>query len=179
MYVVNNFIAFQNKIYPVTDTKQKGFYMVWQNKNNYPLVGNQQEIKLKKIRLFNYNDKSVTYGVLGGQKLFLLSHDSTGPKGPINLNNTLYGITQNEFIGGGGSNGNENSIFSKTYPTVRGDELMTLLIKIFDFVTGHVHPISTMPPVPVSSGNGQTTLEILQILANAQNTILNQNIRIN
>jgi hypothetical protein len=176
---VNNFIAFQNKIYPVTDTKQKGFYMVWQNKNNYPLVGNQQEIKLKKIRLFNYNDKSVTYGVLGGQKLFLLSHDSAGPKGPINLNNTLYGITQNEFIGGGGSNGNENSIFSKTYPTVRGDELMTLLIKIFDFVTGHVHPISTMPPVPVSSGNGQTTLEILQILANAQNTILNQNIRIN
>jgi len=36
-----------------------------------------------------------------------------------------------------------------------------------------------MPPVPVSSGNGQTTSEILAILADSQNTILNQNIRIN
>ena len=124
-------------------------------------------------------NRDITYGVLGGQKLYLLSHDSTGPKGTIDLQNTLYGIPQDNFIGGTGSSGTENSIFQKTYPTVRGDELMKLLMKIFDFVTGHVHPIATMPPVPVSSGNGQTTAEILAILADSQNTILNQNIRIN
>ena len=56
---------------------------------------------------------------------------------------------------------------------------MELLSKIFDFITGHVHPIATLPPVPISSGNGQSTEEIYSILANAQNSILNQNIRIN
>ena len=44
---------------------------------------------------------------------------------------------------------------------------------------GHVHPIATMAPVPVASGNGQTTLEIDSILNQAENIILNQNIRIN
>ena len=95
------------------------------------------------------------------------------------MRNTLYGINQDYFIGGVGSKGDEDSIFEKTYPTVRGDELMKLLMKMFDYVIGHVHPIATMPPVPVSSGNGQTTSEILAILADSQNTILNQNIRIN
>jgi hypothetical protein len=36
-----------------------------------------------------------------------------------------------------------------------------------------------MAPVPVASGNGQTVQEIDSILAEAENTILNQNIRIN
>ena len=66
-----------------------------------------------------------------------------------------------------------------TYSTVRGDELMILLRKIFSFIKGHVHPTSSMPPVPISSGNGQTTTEIDEILANAENSILNKNIRIN
>ena len=56
---------------------------------------------------------------------------------------------------------------------------MTLLRKMFSYVTGHVHPVATVPPVPVASGNGQTTAEINQILSNVENTILNQNIRIN
>lgn len=176
---VKNYLNFQNKIYPVTNDRQKGFFIVWENKKGLPVAGNQQELKLQKYTLYNFNNNDITYGVLGGQKLYLLSHDSTGPKGPISLKNTLYGITQDDFIGGSGSSGGENSIFQKTYPTVRGDELMKLIMKIFDYVIGHVHPISTMPPVPVSSGNGQTTTEILQIISNAQNTILNQNIRIN
>jgi hypothetical protein len=111
--------------------------------------------------------------VLGAQRVYLLSQDSAGPKGQIDLQKTLYGIPQDRFVG------DETSIESKTYPTVRGDELMGLLRKIFSFIKGHVHPISTMQPVPVAAGNGQTTNEIDQILADAENTILNQNIRIN
>ena len=144
-----------------------------------PIIGVQKELKFEKLTPFNFINNDITYGVLGAQKLYLLSHDSTGPKGEINIQNTLYGITQDNFIGGTGSKGVENSIFEKTYPTVRGDELMKLLSKIFAFVTGHVHPISTMAPVPVASGNGQTSSEINSILADSQNTILNQNIRIN
>ena len=176
---VKNYLNFQSKIYPITNDKQKGFFIVWENKKGLPVAGNKQELKFEKITLYNFVNNHITYGVLGGQKLYLLSHDSAGPKGPISLKNTLYGITQDDFVGGAGSSGSENSIFEKTYPTVRGDEMMKLIMKIFDYVLGHVHPISTMPPVPVASGNGQTTTEILQIIANAQNTILNQNIRIN
>jgi hypothetical protein len=36
-----------------------------------------------------------------------------------------------------------------------------------------------MAPIPVAAGNGQTSVEIDTILADAENTILNQNIRIN
>jgi len=153
--------------------------LVWENKKNLPIIGIQKELKTQKVTPFAFKGNDITYGVLGGQKLYLLSHDSTGPKGLIDLRNTLYGINQDSFVGGAGNSGTENSIFEKTYPTVRGDEMMKLLMKIFDYVIGHVHPISTMPPVPVSSGNGQTTSEILAILADSQNTILNQNIRIN
>lgn len=56
---------------------------------------------------------------------------------------------------------------------------MTLLRKIFLYIKGHVHPVSTMPPVPIAAGNLQSTSEIDQILADAENSILNQNIRIN
>ena len=120
-----------------------------------------------------FSNEDITYSILGGQKIYLFSHDSVGSKGPINLSNTLYGIPQDIFIG------DENSLFNKTYPTVRGDELIKLLRKMFAFITGHVHPIATMPPIPVTGGNGQTTAEIQSLLANAENIILNNNIRIN
>jgi len=120
-----------------------------------------------------FNSEPISYGVLGSQKLYLLSHNSIGPKGQINLANTLYGIPQDKFIN------SDRGIESQTYPTVRGDELMALLRKIFSYVTGHVHQVATLPPVPIAAGNGQSTQEINQILADAENTILNQNIRIN
>ena len=176
---INNYVKFNTKITPVGDNNYNGWFLVWENKKDYPVIGVQRELKLQKVTPFSFKQNDITYGVLGGQKLYLLSHDSSGPKGLIDLRNTLYGIGQDSFIGGVGSKGAEDSIFEKTYPTVRGDEMMKLLMKIFDYVIGHVHPIATMPPVPVSSGNGQTTAEILAILADSQNTILNQNIRIN
>ena len=176
---VNNYVKFNTKITPAGNTNYNGFFLVWENKKDYPVIGVQQELKTETVTPFSYLDDDITYSVLGGQKLYLLSHDSTGPKGFIDLRNTLYGIGQDTFVGGTGNKGDENSIFNTTYPTVRGDELMKLLMKMFDYMIGHVHPISTMAPVPISSGNGQTTSEILGILADSQNTILNQNIRIN
>jgi hypothetical protein len=168
-----NFSNFSDKIKLSQADKNAGFFLVWENKNSKPIIGVQSELKTDTITPSEFIDEDITYSILGGQKLYLFSHDSTGPKGPIDINNTLYGIPQDKFIG------DENSVFNKTYPTVRGDELMKLLRKMFSFVTGHVHPIATMPPVPVASGNGQTSAEIQQILANAENSILNNNIRIN
>lgn len=171
--VYENFVNFYSKIKINDNMNKSGFYLVWENKDSSPIIGPQASIKTNNVTPTEINSADITYSVMGGQKVYLLSHDSSGPKGRVSLSETLYGIPQERFIG------DENSILNKTYPTVRGDELMKLLRKMFSFVTGHVHPVPTMPPVPVAAGNGQTTAEINQILANVENTVLNQNIRIN
>ena len=178
---LNNYIKISDKILPEGDTggNNQGYFLVWSNNKGLPLVGVQKELKFEEFTPFVFENENITYGAMGAQQLYLFSHNSIGPKGQVNLQNSIYGITQPQFVGGTGNYGPEDSIFYKTYPTVRGDVLMELISKIFDYVTGHVHPIATMSPVPVASGNGQTTQEILSIIANANNTILNQNIRIN
>jgi hypothetical protein len=62
---------------------------------------------------------------------------------------------------------------------IRGEELIKLLNKMYSFLESHVHPFPGMRPVPIATKNGQSITEIGQIIANASNTILNQNIRIN
>ena len=168
-----NYVRFHSKIKLATGKSKSGFFLVSENKNGKPLIGPQSEIKKETITPSNFQNSAITYGVLGAQKVYLLSHNTAGPKGEITLRETLYGIPQDKFIG------NEKSLSNMTYPTVRGDELMTLLRKIFAFVTGHVHPTSNHTPIPITEGGGQTSEEIRAILADAENNILNQNIRIN
>jgi hypothetical protein len=168
-----NYVRFHSKIKLTTNNSKSGFFLVSENKNGKPLIGPQTKIIKETFTPAEITPSSITYGVLGAQRVYLLSQDSTGPKGQISLRQTLYGIPQEKFIG------DEKSLSNITYPSVRGDELMILLRKIFSFVKGHVHQIATKPPVPVAAGNGQTTTEIDQILADAENNILNQNIRIN
>jgi hypothetical protein len=172
-FIYKNFINFNSKIKINDGMDKSGYFLVWDNKNEKPIIGPQSSLKENIITPIEFLPADVTYGVMGAQRVYLLSQDSGGPKGKISLSETLYGIPQDRFIG------DVNSIESKTYPMVRGDELMILLRKMFSYVTGHVHPIATMPPVSVAAGNGQTTTEILQILSNAENSVLNQNIRIN
>lgn len=168
-----NYLYFYTKITLDLGTLETGFFVTQGNNQGKPEVGPQGKYNKSTIYPADYTASNITYGILGGQRLYFLSQDSSGPKGTINLNETLYGIPQDKFIG------DEKSLSNITYPMVRGDELMKLLQKIFSYVIGHVHPIATMPPVPVAAGNGQTTAEILAILADANNTILNQQIRIN
>ena len=169
---LNNYLKFYSNITINSSKDDSGFMLISDNNNGKAFIGPLANLKTSEITPVIYEQKPITYGVLGAQRVYLLSHDSAGPKGQINLKDTLYGIQPEKFV-------RDDSIDSKTYPTVRGDELMVLLRKIFSFVKGHVHPIATMQPVPVAAGNGQTTNEIDQILADAENTILNQNIRIN
>lgn len=168
-----NFLNFSARITLNPVGLKRGFFLVSAKKNDIPVIGPQYDIKESTVIPAEFIPSPISYGIMGAQRLYLLSQDSTGPKGKIDLSETLYGISQDDFIG------DENSISNRSYPMVRGDELMSLLQKIFSFVAGHVHSTATLPPVPVASGNGQTTSEIFSILADSQNTILNQNIRIN
>jgi hypothetical protein len=178
---ISNYSRFFSNIKPTGSASLKrGFFLVWDNENGNFKIGPSTKPVIEKVENFGYSShEPITYATLGAQKLYLLSHDSDGPNGKISLANTLYGIPQDMFVGGFGKTGSKDSINSKTYPMVRGDKLIELLRKIVDFMGGHVHAISTIPPVPIAAGSGQSIIEINTLLADAENTILNENIRLN
>ena len=170
IYKKRNYNAIYNEI--KIDNNFNGFFVVSSNKNNAPEYGTPIESKTNIINRYDWVTDPKSYGVLGSQKIYLLSQDSKSSKGFIDLQDTIYGISQDNFVNG------ENSIDSKTFSTIRGEELITLLEKIVSFLIGHVHnPVS--PPDSVSTGNGVTVQEILKSLQEANDVILNQNIRIN
>lgn len=178
---MSNYLKFYDKIRPQgTYNNTKGFFLVWDNDNGNFKIGPSFTVKTEEYVNYNYNaNEDITYAALGGQKLFLLSQDSTGPKGTISFNNTLYGINQSKFVGNFGKSGDNDSIIGKTYPMVRGDKLMELLAKIVNFLGNHVHPISIIKPCRIANGDESSIDEIYELLNNAQNTILNENIRLN
>jgi len=169
----NNYVNFSQRITIQEGSEESGFFIVSRNDGGNPFFGVETESTDVTTTPIDIINESTTYATMGAQKLYLLSHNTIGPKGQISLQETLYGIPQNKFVG------SNSSIESQTYPMVRGDIMIALLRKIVSFLRGHVHPESTMSPVPISSGSGQSIIEIDILLAQAENTILNQNIRIN
>jgi hypothetical protein len=117
-----------------------------------------------------YFNREVTSASLGGDTLFLLSHNSQIPgKGKINFENTLYGISSEKFT---------NEIIPKTSSTVRGEELLELIDMIVRFLITHTHAYPGLPPVEITQ-DGSSTQSILSEIQNASNKILNGNIRLN
>ena len=168
-----NYTRFSYAIKMNEANKEHGWFLVWENKSGKPILGPQAIPVTQKVTPIEIVNTDISYGVLGSQRIYFLSQDSSGPKGEISLGNTLYGIPQEKFIG------DENSIFSKTYPSVRGDKMIELLRKIFAFVANHVHPCAGKEPDTTTLNVGITVDEINSLLADAENTVLNQNIRIN
>lgn len=169
----NNFIRFSNAIGLDTSSNQNGYFLVWNKKGDRPIYGPQADLITESLFPTVFTPKPISYGVMGAQKIYLLSQDSTSNKTKINLQDTIYGIPQSSFIRG------DNSIQNLTYSTVRGETLIELIRKMYAFMKGHVHPIAIMPPVPTAAGNGQKLEDIETLLNDAEKLILNQNIRIN
>jgi hypothetical protein len=108
---------------------------------------------------------------MGGNQLFLLSHDSKGDY-KIDLSNTLYGIDQNKLA---------TDIYNKTTPMVRGNELVKLLNDIVAFMLNHVHSIPGEIPIQeyTTKKGGPSAKKIKEVLNSAEDKLLNKNIRIN
>lgn len=156
------------KMNPASD--ESGFFLISGIQGNgNPTIGPEYQGVFEKFTPVDFEPVSITYSVMGGQRIYLLSHDTNGPKGIINLQNTLYGVPEENFI----------DIYKKTYPTVRGDLMIELVEKIWSFLKGHVHPVAVMRPARRATGNGQSVEEIDDLIAQAQNNILNNEIRIN
>ena len=145
----------------------RGGYNLIYSKNNLSTVSTP---KRKIVDNSTYVPQQATYSALGGDKIFLLSHNSAIPsKGKINFDNTLYGITPEQY-------GDE--IVPKTSSMVRGEELMELINLIVRFLVTHTHAYPGLPPVPITQ-DGTKAQSILSELQNAVNKILNGNIRLN
>ena len=124
----------------------------------------------KTLTESKYINGETTYGALGSDKLFLLSHNSQIPgKGKINFDDTLYGISEEKFA---------DEIIPKTSSLVRGEELLELINMIVRFMVTHTHAYPGLPPVTVTQ-DGSSVDKILVELQNAVNKILNGNIRLN
>jgi len=132
-------------------------------------VGKPTVPKKKKVPDSKYKNLPNTVAAMGGDRLYMLSHNSQIPgKGKINFDNSIYGITPEQFA----------DIESKTSSTVRGEELLELINMIVRFLVTHTHAYPGLPPVPVTQ-DGSTVDKILIELQNAVNKILNTYIRVN
>ena len=133
-------------------------------------VGNPRTPIKKVVKQQKYTNQESSYGALGSDVLFLVSHNSQIPgKGKINFDDTLYGITPEKFA---------NEFLPKTSSMVRGEELLELINLIVKFLVTHTHAYPGLPPVPVTQ-DGTNVQSILTELNNAVNKILSKNIRLN
>ena len=158
-YIITN-----SKPNPAANIKGSGL-VFW--KNAY----GQQYTPEKVIEpIIDYTQTPSSYGVVGADNVYILSHKSKIPnKTKINLDGTLYGISQDKFV---------DELLNQTSSVVRGEELLQLINLIVQFLVGHVHPFHGLPPVPVAT-NGSDIPSILNEIQQASQKILNGNIRIN
>jgi hypothetical protein len=159
-----NISKFYNNIKLNPGAKDFGFGILYSKDTPNPPIKKTKS----SIRPENISSKPVTYGVLGSDKIYLLSHESATQKGSIDLRDTIYGIKEDKLA----------RIQQLTEPMVRGEALMDLLNLIVKFMIAHVHPYHGLPPVPTAQ-DGTLASDILQKILNSNQTILNQNIRIN
>jgi hypothetical protein len=158
---------FFKKIKLLPSDRQSGSVLV-SEKN---VIGEKITKENVTLRQIIYKPKPVTYGAIVSDFLYILSHKTDIPsKRKINLlpKETLYGIDQEYFT---------ENILQNTDAMVRGNELMKLLTLIVKFLRSHVHNPNEAP-IPIGT-DGTSIDDIQKILDDADNSILNQNIRIN
>lgn len=143
-----------------------GWGLIWKKGK----VGIPTEIREQKIPQEVDTPNATTFGVIGSDKVFLLSYDSKIPdKNKINFDDTIYGIKEPKFY---------NDIIPNTSSLVRGEELLELLEVVVQFLLTHTHAYPGLTP-DTDTETGVKKSSVEDALSNAYNKILNKNIRIN
>ena len=133
-------------------------------------VGTLFEVKVEEYNETNLKQQPITYGVLGADELYLISHKSQIPgKDKIFIDKKIYGLDQDDI----GITMKEN-----TNSFVRGEKLLELLDLIVKFLLSHSHPFHDLPPSE-ATWSGVQKQSLRTEMANAYENILNKYIRIN
>jgi len=163
----NNFNRFYNNIsfldadYDNPSNQDNGFGIVLSEN----ATGKPTKTVFSEIQETENTTNPVTYGILGADNVLLLSHLAK----ELDIENTIYGINQSQIL---------DNILPNTSSMVRGEELISLLNLVIKFMISHVHSYHGLAAVPVGT-DGTTVQQILFELNNANQTILNENIRMN
>lgn len=155
-----------NAVKPNSSANINGSGLVfWKN-----AYGQQFEPKKIASETVEWTPTPQSMNILGGDLVYLLSHNSKIPgKKIINLDGTLYGISQDKLI---------DDIFNSTSSMVRGEELLKLIGAIVKYLVSHTHQYHLLPPGPVAR-NGSSREDIETLMQEASKKVLNNNIRIN
>jgi hypothetical protein len=163
----SNASKFMNSIKLKDTDRQSGQGLVSSRGYLGPFVTSKIEEKFYSM----VDNQSISYGILGSEKIFLLSQDSINPnRGKIDFSNTIYGFSDNDIV-------NKN-LQDKTSSTVRGEELLELLNLIVIFLLGHVHAHPGLPPESVTQDKLSADT-LMDKINKAYSEVLNSNIRIN
>lgn len=141
-------------------------YILTQDKTGYPTEIVESEVVSRQSQ-----DIPITYTMLGGERVILMSQKTQGIPGKnrINFEDSIYGFEESKIV---------DEILPNTSSTVRGEELLELINLISRFLLTHTHAFPGLPPV-TETEDGTTASAILSELQNATVKILNENIRIN
>jgi len=123
----------------------------------------------KKLKV-DPNSPEQTFGAIMADKFYLLSTDL----GKNELNNPVpfkdlngYELTQEDYV---------RKIEEGTFSTVRGENLISVLIAIVNVLYSHIHN----PLMPISGqSNYQDGNTLIELIKTLENDILNKSIRIN
>lgn len=158
----SNIQAFYNQI---IFKGKRGFGLV-SSKNT---VGDIFEPQIEETTPVKIVDSPQTIASVGGNKIYLLSHNTSIPGlQKIDLNNTLYGIDQNKFV---------YEIEPGTNSLIRGEKFIEIIQLLVRWVQTHVHPLAPTAPVDISE-QGESLSEVLTLLAD-ESAYMNKNIKIN
>lgn len=139
----------------------------------YSQNNTRQPIEIRKIQQNDINVENIfsTSLLTSAYNTYVLSNQTQIPGKPkiILDQEGGLGISQEDII---------KKIYPATEPMVRGEQLMNLLNLIVRYLITHVHPLPGLGPLPITI-DGTNVEDILTKMLNANNTILNQNIRIN
>jgi len=162
-----NLIDINNQIKFDKFSKIGGYGFIY-SKGNTKIPTLNELSKIVETKILNEVNTST---LIGADDIYLLSHNSEPApnKTKIDLNDTMYGITQEKII---------DSIYPNTSSSVRGEELLELLNLIVRFLITHAHPFPGLPPVSVTE-DGSTIDNLLKELSLATRKILSKKIRIN
>lgn len=117
-------------------------------------------------------NKSTTYLIGGADKIIFHAHGATTIPGKKQVgleNDSVYGINQDFIV---------NQMMGNTEPMIRGNQMISFLNDLLQWVINHEHAGPGKPPTSRGS-NSVTSQDLINRLSNALGTILNDDIRIN
>lgn len=145
------------------------------NKNKYGLIWSSQDEDppsktIDKVEYYTEkqeNSPESSYGALVSDKIYFLSTDTNESGKPIDF--TIldkYEYTQDNYV---------NNIHPYTYSSVRGENLLNLLIAIINVLVSHKHNINDV----YARSDFDEHRKLMELVQKMENDLLNKSIRIN